>query len=414
MRSMFVKLTLAFVAVALVAVGLVAYLANTTTTNEFGTYYQHMSAPGGNPPAQGRGMMGGGMMNGPAMRSMMENLGAPERDFLDSVNRSMWIAGSSAVVLALLLSLALARQMSQPLRRLTFAAKSIASGDLSQRVRVNSRDELGELGNAFNSMAESLARNEQVRRNMVADIAHELRTPLTIVQGNLEAILDGIVPPTKENVASIHEETTVLARLITDLRELSLAEAGQLKLQRAPTDVAELVRKVVARNQAEAIEKGIDLDLDLPEGLPLADVDEQRVSQVVNNLLSNALRHTGSGGRVSVAARNDGVSALDTPAKDVPFLTLSVADTGSGIPAEELPYVFDRFYRLDKSRARASGGSGIGLAIVKQLVEAHGGNAWAESEVGAGSTFYFTVPAATGFHHEDTETRRGKTSMPLR
>ncbi len=394
MHSMFFKLTLACVAVALVAIGLVAYLANVTTANEFDVYYQHVynAAQGGN---QG---FGGGMMNGPMNGMMAQHMqgivGPQEREFLQSVNNSIWIAGAIAVFIALILSLFLARQIASPLRTVTLAAKRIASGDLSQRVSVKSKDELGELAVAFNSMAESLARNEQVRRNMVADIAHELRTPLTVIQGNLEAILDGVIPLSKDHVASIHEETTVLARLIADLRELSLAEAGQLKLERGPINLADLLGKAIARHQTAATEKEIALTTDLPDELPLADVDEQRISQTVNNLLTNALRHTEHGGRIVVAAKNGSVATSDKATKTTPMLTVSIADTGSGIPPEEIPYIFERFYRLDKSRSRASGGSGIGLAIVKQLVEAHGGKVWAESTVGKGTTFYFTVPVS--------------------
>lgn len=389
---MFLKLTLACVVVALVAIGVVAYLANVTTANEFGLYYQqtaNIPLDGGR--GFGRGM---GMMNGTMMQHMLEIVGQPERDFLQAVNNSIWIAGAIAVFTAVILSLFLARQITSPLRNMTLAAKQIASGDLSQRVQVKSKDELGELAAAFNSMAESLARNEQVRRNMVADIAHELRTPLTVIRGNLEAIIDGVIPLSKDYVASIHEETTVLANLIADLRELSLAEAGQLKLERSPTNLADLLGKVVAKHQPAAVEKDISLAIDLPEELPSADIDEQRISQAINNLLSNALRHTEAGGRIVVAARQDGVVASSKARKTSPLLTVSVEDTGTGIPAEELPYIFERFYRLDKSRSRASGGSGIGLAIVKQLVEAHGGKVWAESTLGKGSKFYFTVPQA--------------------
>jgi signal transduction histidine kinase len=245
-------------------------------------------------------------------------------------------------------------------------------------------------------MAESLSRNEQTRRNMVADIAHELRTPLTVIQGNLEAILDGVIPPTRETVASIHEESMVLARLIADLRELSLAEAGQLELRRSPTDLADLVRKVVARNQLEASEKGIALSIDAEGEFPTVAIDEQRISQVVNNLLSNALRHTGRGGKVMVSANTNGNPLGDQSGREIAAVTVTVTDTGSGIPVEDLPFVFDRFYRPDKSRSRSSGGSGIGLAIVKQLVEAHGGKTWVESAPGEGSRFYFTIPWKPG------------------
>ncbi len=389
MHSMFLKQVLASITAVLIAVGLVAYLANVTTANDFGLYYQHMSGTyQGAGPGQG-GMMG--MMNGQMGQHMGALLGQPEREFLAGVNSSLWLAGAVAIFIALVLSLLLARQITLPLRALSSAARRIAAGDLTQRVPVKSRDEIGQLATAFNSMAESLGRNEQLRRNMVADIAHELRTPLAVIHGNLEAMLDGVIEPSQQNIASIHEESLVLQRLITDLRELSLAEAGQLQLQRTPTDLSEVLEKAAATYRPVAQEKEVTVQMQAAEGLPLVSIDPQRITQVIGNLISNALRHTGSGGEVTV-----GVQAADG-ANEHGILTgksvmVSVIDNGVGIPAEELPFVFERFYRADKSRARATGGSGLGLAIVKQLVEAHGGRVWAESEVGVGSKFSFTLP----------------------
>mgnify|MGYP005844077899 CR=1 FL=1 len=392
MRSLSSKLTLSFVIVALVGIVLVAFLANQTTASNFEFY---LSSRGDSPPGvqpDGFGGMMGGMMRNPEMvHRMAQMMGVPERGFLQAVNNSIWIGGMVAVIVAVGISVVVARQITLPLRNLTLAAKNIAGGDLSQRVQAGTRDEIGELASAFNSMAESLARNEQVRRNMVADIAHELRTPLSVIQGNLEAILDGVVEPTTEHVSSIHEETLVLARLVSDLRELSLAEAGQLKLQKEPTDLAEVVRKAVSKYRPEADEKGINLGLEVAGQIPVVNVDPQRISQVIGNLLSNAVRHTGAGGDVCVSVRlSDG--AKPAFGRRDSLVLVSVADTGGGIPAEELPFVFERFYRLDKSRSRSSGGSGIGLAIVKHLVEAHCGQVWAESEVGKGSIFSFSLP----------------------
>ncbi|MCL5959675.1 MAG: ATP-binding protein [Chloroflexi bacterium] len=393
MRSLSTKLIFAFVVVALVGIVLVAVLANRATASNFESYLHVRADAARSADGQWRGAMGN-MMNDPQMMSRMMG-GQPERDFLTGVNNSVWIGGLSAVVVALLISVMVARQITLPLRNLTLAAKRIAGGDLSQRVDPRSSDEIGQLAVAFNSMAESLARNEQLRRNMVADIAHELRTPLAVIQGNLEAMLDGVIETNQDHVASIHEETLVLARLIADLRELSLAEAGQLKLQKAPTDLSDLARKVVGRHHHDAQEKAVCLDVKTVEGLPLIEIDSQRISQVIENLLSNALRHTGQGGNVTVAVcasdeksrRSDGIGNS---------LEVSVMDTGTGISRDELPFVFDRFYRPDKSRARSSGGSGIGLAIVKHLVEAHGGKVWAESEVGKGSRFTFELPVPAG------------------
>lgn len=337
---------------------------------------------------QGYGMMGGGMMGsgGPPGGTIRgaegsPNLGVLERAFLQSVNSSLWIAVLAVGSLAVLLSFLLARQITLPLHRLSQAARRIATGDLSQRVTIPSRDEIGELARSFNAMAESLARNDESRRNLMADIAHELRTPLTVIQGNLEGMLDGVILPGKEQIAALHEESLLLARLVEDLRDLSLAEAGQLKLERSPTDMVELLHTVTAGARPLAQKRTISLELQIPSELPPAQVDGHRIGQVLRNLLSNALRHTPPQGRVVLKAElaRDGGH---------PALSISVEDNGSGIPREDLPHVFDRFYRSTRSR----GGSGIGLAIAKELVEAHGGSIKADSELGRGSRFSFLLP----------------------
>ncbi|MCQ3979534.1 MAG: two-component sensor histidine kinase [Anaerolineae bacterium] len=273
-------------------------------------------------------------------------------------------------------------QITAPVRRLTQAAEAIAAGDLSRRVSVRSGDEIGRLAQAFNTMTDSLDRAETLRRQMVADIAHELRTPLSLVQGNLEAILDGLYALNLENVASVHEETLVLTRLVNDLRDLALAEAGQIHLQRETVDLADLAGRAVEGFRAQAVEQEVTLVAELSPDLPLISGDKQRLSQVLLNLLSNALRHTPPGGRIVISVRPEPAGLL-----------VSVADTGRGIPPEDLPHVFERFYRADKSRARSSGGSGLGLAIARQIVEAHGGRIWVESWVGVGSTFSVALPS---------------------
>ncbi len=329
----------------------------------------------------------------------------PAGQFLDSLNRSILLAGLVAGVIALALGSFLFFQLTAPIRQLTVAARAVAAGDLSHRVPVRTQDELGELAQAFNTMAESLAQAEEQRRHMVADIAHELRTPLSVIQGNLEAMLDGVLPLDAEQVASVHEETLLLSRLVADLRLLSLAEAGQLKLERTETDLAELIRKVVDLMHPPAQDKGITLEADLPPSLPLVFVDADRVHQIISNLVSNALRYTPAGGTVTVRGFVVPDGLLPAPRSVVvsgqPSLVVTVTDTGPGIAPEDLPHIFDRFYRADKSRARASGGSGLGLAIVKQLVEAHGGQVWAESpvfdqpaEARYGTRISFSLPVA--------------------
>jgi signal transduction histidine kinase len=243
---------------------------------------------------------------------------------------------------------------------------------------------MGELAQAFNSMASDLERAEKLQRNMVADVAHELRTPLSNIRGYLEAVRDGVVKPDAETIHSLDEEAALLSRLVDDLQELSLAEAGELKLNRQPGDFGEVINKAVAAIRVQAQVKGISVVADLPEGLPPCDIDFQRIGQVLRNLLENAIAHTGNGGSVMVTAE-----------KQDNWVKVSVTDTGEGIPAEELPNIFERFYRVDKSRARTTGGYGLGLTIAKRLVEAHGGKIEVQSELGKSSRFTFTVPVSS-------------------
>jgi two-component system OmpR family sensor kinase len=272
-------------------------------------------------------------------------------------------------------------QFTKPIRALKKGAARIASGDLAYRAEVKSKDEFGELANSFNSMAASLDNGEQSRRRLFADIAHELRTPLSVIEGTVDAMLDGVYEPNPDNLNSIKEEAEVLTTLVGELRDLTLAESGHLKLDFEPTNLAELVRRRVSQADVIARGKNITLRMDIAEGLPEIETDGRRIEQVVANLLDNALNHTPSGGIVTVAVSPDKDGAL-----------ISVADTGEGIPAEHLPYIFERFYRIDDARSRKTGGAGLGLAIAKQMVELHGGRIWVESEVGKGSKFSFTLP----------------------
>jgi len=309
-------------------------------------------------------------------------MGAPEQNFLDRVNRAVLLAGLAAGVVALLLGFIVFRSITAPLNRLTRAAHAVATGDLAQRVQIRTGDEIAELGAAFNSMAANLQQGEQLRREMTADIAHELRTPLSVIQGNLEAILDGVYPPDAEHIQPALDQTQLLARLVEDLRTLALAEAGQLSLDRQPVDVAELTRRVVASFEPRAADKRVTLSLEATPALPPVHADGQRIAQVLTNLLGNALRYTPQDGRVGVR-----VSAQNSS------IFVAVNDSGPGILDEDLPHIFDRFYRADKSRSREGGGSGLGLAIARSIVEAHGGRIWADSKTGQGTTLTFTLPA---------------------
>jgi signal transduction histidine kinase len=308
---------------------------------------------------------------------------APFRRLAASLNRSLLLATTVAIAVALVLTFILSRRISSPIDILARATKQLGRGDLSQRVQYRDKGEVGILADAFNSMAAELERAEQLRRNLVADVAHELRTPLSNIKGYLEAIRDRVMKPNAATIQSLTEETELLSRLVDELQELSLAEAGQLKLACQPEDLAGLLQQAVTLWQPKVAAKEISLSLNLPADLPLVNIDRQRVSQVLHNILENAMSHTPKGGAISVAATTQG-----------DWVEVSVSDTGEGIPAEDLPNIFERFYRVDRSRARATGGSGLGLTIAKRLVEAHGGKITVESELGKGSRFAFTLPVA--------------------
>jgi len=331
-------------------------------------------------PVQAGGQTAGFLL---AIPPGWEQLQPQEQSFLDQINRALLLAGVLAGAVGILLGLGLSRGLTAPLARLTAAARRIAGGDLGQRVPETGSAEVAALGQAFNQMAADLEKAEELRRNLVADLAHELRTPLSVIQGNLRAILDEVYPLEQAEIAVLYDETRLLNRLVDDLRELALAEAGQLRLERRPVAPADLVSRAMESARVQAAAKGIALQADLTEDLPLVDVDLQRIGQVLGNLLNNALTHTPSGGKIVVTAGARGSE-----------VEVSVRDTGEGIAPEHLPFIFDRFYRADRSRSRVTGGTGLGLAIARQLVEAHGGRIEVESEVGRGTQFTFTLPVA--------------------
>lgn len=306
---------------------------------------------------------------------------AAAQDFLAQVNRSILLAGIVAAVIALVLGFVLFRQITAPLDALAAASDKIAHGDLTARASVRGEDEIARVGRSFNAMADQLARSEAARRNMLADIAHELRNPIGVIQSHLEAMMDGIFPMDVEQVTSLHDETLLLARLVGDLRELALADAGQLQLDRARTDLRALIVHTISAFRPEANEQHITLNTTLDENIPTLNLDAQRIEQVLRNLLSNALRHTPSNGTITVMLT-----------REKNFARVEVRDTGTGIPPDALPHVFERFWRGDKSRSRSQGSTGLGLAIAKQWVEQHGGTIGVESEFGKGAMFWFTLP----------------------
>jgi signal transduction histidine kinase len=304
-----------------------------------------------------------------------------------SINWFLLWGAILAVIMALVITYFLSQRISAPIHAITVAASKLGKGDLSQRVNFKGNDEVGKLVQTFNSMAgelmsmtDSLIHAKQLQQNLIADVAHELRTPVASIQAYLEAIQDRLLEPTRENLDSIYEDIVLLSRLIGDLQLLSQADSNELDLVRQPENIANIIGQVTESMQQQAKAKGISLNANLPSMLPSVKIDALRISQVIRNLLDNAIVHTPHGGEVKVIAKvYDG------------YIRVEVSDTGEGIPEDELPNIFERFYRVDKSRTRATGGSGLGLTIAKRLVEAHNGKIEVRSESGKGAHFSFTI-----------------------
>ena len=332
-----------------------------------------------------------------SMRSMMGEAGmGMGRDpdlftsFRTAVSESLVLAASASTVAAIIVSLLVTRRVVAPVREMMAASRRIAEGNYAERVQVqgsaepDEMDELDQLAVTFNQMADKLERTELMRRQLIGDVAHELRTPLSTIKGSIEGLIDGVIAPTESNLLQIHGEADRLQRLVADLQELSRVEAGAFELSPRKVGVRELVSSAADRLAGQFEEKGVRLEIDLAAVLPPVRADPDRIGQVLLNLLGNALQYTPSGRAVEVHARQ---------ADQV--LEIEIRDEGVGIPAEHLPHIFTRFYRVDHSRSRAGGGSGIGLTIAKHLIEAHGGRIWASSPgPGEGSSFTFTIPLA--------------------
>jgi histidine kinase len=308
-----------------------------------------------------------------------------------AVADALSMAAVAAVIAAVAASFFISRQVVGPIQAMTRASHLIAEGDYGKRLQVSGSlgsdapDELDQLALSFNQMADKLEKTESMRRRLIGDVSHELRTPLTTIKGYMEGLIDGVLPPDPETYQLVHREADRLQRLVNDLQELSQVEAGAYRLNIEPVSLYDLVESTLGRLGRQFEEKGVRLETVLPAGLPPAAADKDRALQVLTNLVGNAMQYTPPGGSVRVSAvrlKNE--------------LQVSVQDTGIGIAPDHLPLIFNRFYRTDKSRARASGGSGIGLTIAQALVAAHGGRIWAESAgEGKGSTFHFTLPAAS-------------------
>jgi len=299
--------------------------------------------------------------------------------------RSVWwqflLAGAIAAFIALFLARLLARGMTQPLRDMAQAAQMMARGDYRQRVEVTSRDEVGRLAGTFNQMASEMEGLERLRRDLVANVSHELKTPLSALQAHLENLLDGVEEANPALLEVMLGQSERLSRLVDELLDLSRLESGDVPLQIEPIRLAPLVDRVVGEIEVARPGRGIQTRNRVPADLPAVEADRERIHQVLFNLLDNAHRFTPPGGVVTVSATRGNGSCQ-----------VSVQDTGPGIPPEHLPLVFERFYRVDPSRSRDDGGTGIGLAIARSVVEAHGGRIWAESGDAGGSTFRFVLP----------------------
>lgn len=305
-----------------------------------------------------------------------------------AVFEAMTYATLAALVGAVLASFLISRQVVTPTLQMMILSKRIAEGEYEERLslpggqQTNQIDELGRLALSFNQMADKLEKTETMRRELIGDVTHELRTPLTAVKGYLEGLTDGVLPADPETYQQIHSEIDRLQRLVNDLQELSRVEAGAFQLMLTPVSPASLIERIQNTLGRQFEEKNIQLEINMEPNLPKIKVDKDRIIQVLTNLVGNALQYTPSGGKVTIFVRREPSDLL-----------FSVMDSGIGISADQIPLIFNRFYRTDKSRTRTSGGSGIGLTIAKALVKAHGGKIWAESMgEGQGSTFSFLIP----------------------
>ncbi|MDO8880043.1 MAG: ATP-binding protein [Coriobacteriia bacterium] len=325
-------------------------------------------------------LISSGVHMGPGAGMGRRVIGAAEETFLVGVDRGIMVSAVVAVVLAALAAWLLARYLLGPVRRLTVASHALATGDLSQRVEEYGPDEVAELAGAFNGMAGSLEEAEELRRRLVADVAHELRNPIGALRAQIEGIADGVIPADPTRLDSLVEDVGMLSRLVDDLQELSVAEAGRMRYERAPFDLCETVAAECERVRA-LVAPGVALAVRCPGRAVTVVGDEFRIGQVVRNLLSNAVRHTLTG-EIEVQ--------VDRAAGSV---RVTVSDSGEGITAEDLPFIWERFYRADSARSAGTGGTGVGLAISRRIVLDHGGEVFATSRPGAGSQIGFSLTA---------------------
>ena len=360
----------------------VIYICSQQMETHFFQYLQDPSAlagqggqaAGGYGRGMGRGMMGGGMGMGGMHHRMM--LGAAERTFVESYHKSLWWIGFLFAGMGLVVSYFLSGNITRPLRQLSQAAEKIRQGHLKQEVPVETQDEVGQLAAVFNQMSAELAANESNRQEFLANIAHELKTPLAVLQGHLESMLDGVEEPEPEKLFSMQEEVMRLTRLVGDLRDLSLAQVHQLELHLQPVDLGEKAERAAELLEPLLEEKRLHFVKNMAPSLPVRQLDPDRMNQILYNLITNAIRYTHPGTAILLQTEPVGKR-----------VRLTIADEGPGIAPEDLDHIFEQFYRGDKSRNRASGGSGIGLSLAKSFVEAQGGTIIARNRKEGGAEF---------------------------
>lgn len=365
--SLKTKILLSFLVVAIFSVVATSLMARQSLVVQFFEY-----------TGLSYGMPGMGMH----MRDMWRMMSPREEAFVLGINSLIIKAGLLGLAMGFLASLLVASQITRPIARMRTAALAMARGNFAQRVSWPEHDEMGDLAGALNILAESLEKAEQLRRNLVADVAHELRTPLATMQSYMEALRDGVIPASQENLNVVLDETVRLVRLINDLQDLSSLEARAVTLNRQAVDPGRLIEQVLLAREAEFRDKGMEVRREYPPEVPKVWADPDRLVQILHNLLSNACRYSPGGAPIEIKVSVEGG-----------FLRTSISNTGIEIPHEDLGRVFDRFYRVDKSRSRHGGGSGLGLTITQKLVEAHDGNIHLASKDGE-TTVSFTLPLA--------------------
>ena len=346
-------------------IGILLFLVNLQMDQHFSEYLQY---------------------NGTTLTLPYSAHGTPEQHFMASVHHSLIWVGAAILTISLFISYLTARSITKPLCTLNEAAQTLKEGTYGKTVAITRQDEVGMLADTINAMSLQLHQNDQMRHHLFTNIAHELRTPLAIIQGNLEGMIDDVIPVNKTMLLSMEEEVLRVNRLVQDLRDLSLAEINELELHKEDTDINAMLSRAVNMLQPLIDEKNLSVQLDLLKNGCTAYIDKDRINQVLYNIISNAIRYIPE--KSSICIVTDRVEK-----EKVPYISIRITDTGPGIAPEDIPYIFQYFYRGEKSRNRKSGGSGIGLALARQFVLSHGGTIAATSHPGKGTSFSILLPA---------------------